>query len=145
MKISENGISLITKFEGFSAKPYICPANYLTIGYGHVILDDDLYMGAVLTKADALELLKKDCVRFEKAVLRLISVPLSQSQFDALVSFAFNLGAGALQRSALRMKLNRGEYFDASLEFLKWVRGGGKVLSGLVRRRKAERELFLRA
>ena len=79
----------------------------------------------------------------ERAVLRLISVPLTQGQFDALVSFTFNLGAGALQRSTLRRKVNREEHADVPAEFSKWVWAGGRKMNGLIKRRKAEAELYL--
>lgn len=141
---TERCIELIKRFEGFSPKPYLCPAGYWTIGYGHVITaqDKDNYRDPI-TEAEAEALLKKDVFKAEKAVLRLIKVPLTDGQFDALVDFVFNLGGGALQRSTLRAKLNRGEYLDAADEFLKWVWAGGRKLKGLVRRRIAERELFL--
>lgn len=143
MKASSNGINLIIKFEGFSPKVYICPAGYATIGYGHLIKDNEPYLAAELTKEEAQKLLGQDLSRFEKGIVTMTSAKLSQNQFDALCSFTFNLGLGAYQRSTLRMKINRGEYFDASLELLKWIRGGGRVLPGLVKRRHAERELFL--
>lgn len=88
-------------------------------------------------------LLKSDLARFERGVDRLITVPLRQNQFDALVSFSFNLGLGTLQRSTLRQKVNRGEFEDAAEEFMKFVKAGGKVFRGLVIRRTDERNLFL--
>jgi lysozyme len=139
--ITQNGLVLIKQFEGFKAEPYLCPAGYRTIGYGHVIKNPKDYPYS-LTQDEALELLSHDVIRAENAVLRLITVPLTNGQFDALVSFTFNLGAGALQRSTLRRKINRGEYADASPEFKKWVWGGGKKLKGLVRRRDAEVALY---
>jgi lysozyme len=87
---------------------------------------------------EALDLLRKDVAVAERAVLRLINVPLTQGQFDALVSFTFNLGSGALQRSTLRRKVNREEHDDVPAEFMKWVWAGGRKLKGLVKRRKAE-------
>ncbi|WP_333501004.1 lysozyme [Kluyvera genomosp. 2] len=137
--VTEVGLNLIKRFEGFSPKIYICPAGYLTIGYGHVVLAHEKDRFATgITPAEATELLRKDVGIAERAVLRLISVPLTDGQFDALVSFTFNLGAGALQRSTLRRKVNRGEHEGAPAELMKWVWSAGKRLPGLVRRRKAE-------
>ena len=141
MKTSLNGIELIKKFEGFSDKPYLCPAGHLTIGYGHVIPVNTSQLR--VTKLRAEEILRRDLARFESSILKLINVPLNQNQFDALVSFTYNLGAGALQRSSLRQKINRGEYQIAANEFLKWVYAGGKRLNGLVLRRSAESQLYL--
>lgn len=135
--ITQNGLALIKQFEGFSAEPYLCPAGYWTIGYGHVIHDPKDYPYSI-TNDEALELLSHDIMKAENAVLRLISVPLTNGQFDALVSFTFNLGSGALQRSTLRRKINRADHADAPAEFRKWVWAGGKKLNGLVRRRAAE-------
>jgi lysozyme len=103
--ITEDGLALIKRFEGFSAKPYICPAGHLTIGYGHVVRDGI----QSVTMEQAEELLAMDVGTAERSVLRLIAVPLADGQFNALVSFTFNLGGGALQRSTLRRKINRGD------------------------------------
>jgi len=92
--------------------------------------------------AQAIELLEKDVASAERAVLRFITVPLTDGQFDALVSFTFNLGAGALQRSTLRRKVNREEHDDVPAEFMKWVWAGGSKLKGLVKRRKAEVKIY---
>ena len=141
--VTEAGLDLIKRFEGFSPKIYICPAGYPTIGYGHVVLahEQDQFAGGV-TQAEATELLRKDVRIAERAVLRLISVPLTDGQFDALVSFTFNLGAGALQRSTLRLKVNRGEHDGVPAELMKWVWAAGKTLPGLVRRRRLESILY---
>ncbi len=141
MRTSATGINLIKHFEGFSATPYKCPANYLTIGYGHVIKPSESF--AELTKQQAEALLRADLQSFEGSVVRLITTPLRQNQFDALVSFAYNLGAGALQRSTLRQKVNRLEHHSAAAEFLRWVYAGGRRLNGLVVRRQAESVLYL--
>ena len=115
------------------------PAGYPTIGYGHVVLAHEQDQFATgITPAQATELLRQDVRIAERAVLRLISVPLTDGQFDALVSFTFNLGAGALQRSTLRLKANRGEHESVPAELMKWVWAAGKKLPGLVRRRQAE-------
>ena len=137
--VTEAGLDLIKRFEGFSPKIYICPAGYPTIGYGHVVLAHEReQFAAGITQAEATELLRKDVRIAERAVLRLISVPLTDGQFDALISFTFNLGAGALQRSTLRRKVNRGEHQAVPAELMKWVWAVGKKLPGLVRRRQAE-------
>lgn len=139
--ITLNGLALIMQFEGFMAEPYLCPGGYWTIGYGHVIQNPKDYPYS-LTRDEALELLAKDVIIAERAVLRLITVPLNTGQFDALVSFTFNLGAGVLQRSTLRRKINREDHADAPAEFRKWVWAGGSKLNGLVKRRKAEAEMY---
>lgn len=139
--ITERGIKLIKHFESFSPKPYLCPANIWTIGYGHTGLNITKDTPPI-TIAQAEELLRNDLLRFEQAVLRQITRPLTDGQFDALVSFTFNLGPGALQRSTLRMKCNRGDDEDIQDEFMKWVWAGGRKLPGLVRRRKAEAGLY---
>ncbi len=141
--VTEEGLNLIKRFEGFSPTIYICPAGYPTIGYGHVVLAHEReQFAAGLTPAEATELLRKDVRIAERAVLRLISVPLTDGQFDALVSFTFNLGAGALQRSTLRRKVNRGEHESVPAELMKWVWAAGKKVSGLIRRREIEGALY---
>jgi lysozyme len=142
--ISKDGLDLICRFEGFSPVIYICPAGYPTIGYGHLITEanKEQFLDGV-DEDEALELLRQDVTVAERAVLRLISVPLTQGQFDALVSFTFNLGSGALQRSTLRRKVNREEHDDVPAEFMKWVWAGGRKLRGLVKRRKAEVEFYI--
>jgi len=142
MRTGQEGIALIKKWEGFVPHKYICAAGYPTIGYGHVILPHETFPDRI-SMAEAEALLAKDLLQFERSVTRLITVPLTQGQFDALVSFTFNLGGGALQRSTLRQKLNRREYENASREFIKWVWAGGRKLNGLVKRREAEKDLFL--
>lgn len=138
--ITGEGLSLIKRFEGFSSTPYRCPAGYLTIGYGHVIRATENVRR--ISEADAYALLREDAGQAERAVLRLVSVPLTDGQFDALVSFTFNLGAGALQRSTLRRKVNGGEHSAAPHEFMKWVWAGGRKLPGLIKRRAAEAALY---
>ena len=139
--IADKGLNLIKAFESFRAKKYICAGGYPTVGYGHVIRPGETF--TTLSESEASDLLAKDVGVAERAVLRLIKVPLSYGQFDALVSFTFNLGSGALQRSTLRSKVNRGEYIEASGVFGKYIFAGGKKRKGLVRRREAERLLFL--
>ena len=137
--ITDAGLNLIKRFEGFSPTIYLCPAGYPTIGFGHVMLAHEKdQFAAGITPTQATELLRKDVRIAERAVLRLFSVPLTDGQFDALVSFSFNLGAGALQRSTLRRKVNRGEHESVPAELMKWVWAAGMRLAGLVRRRKME-------
>ena len=141
--ITQAGIDLIKQFEGFSPTVYICPAGYPTIGYGHVVKPDERQQFASgITPEQAEALLRQDVQSAERAVLRLITVPLTDGQFDALVSFTFNLGAGALQRSTLRRKVNRGDHAAMPAEFRKWVWAGGRKLEGLVRRRHSEAILY---
>ncbi len=139
MHISEKGLALIRQFEGLRLLAYKCAADVPSIGYGHT---RTAKMGQSITKERAEELLREDVSRFEAAVSRLVTVPLTQGQFDSLVAFAFNVGEGALERSTLLRLLNAGQYAEAALQFGRWVKGGGKELPGLVRRRAAERALF---
>jgi lysozyme len=121
--------------------PYLCPAGYPTVGYGHLIMDgEDFSKG--LSQLEAEQLLAFDLKSDEATVLRLIEVPLTQGQFDALVSFTYNLGGGALQRSTLRRKINRGEHGDVPEELMRWVWAGGRQLKGLIRRRQAEGVMY---
>ncbi len=138
------GFNLIKYFEGFKPIRYLCPAGIWTIGIGHAIRKGEKWDSptSVITEPEALALLDSDNDDAEWAVLRLIRIPLTDGMFDALVSFTFNLGSGALQRSTLRSMLNREEYLEASLEFDKWVWGGGRKLPGLIKRRHSERILF---
>lgn len=138
MKISPRGIQLIKDFEGLRLTAYKCPAGVWTIGYGHT---GNVKAGDKVTPNGADELLAQDLAMFQRGVNKAVTVPVTQGQYDALVSFAFNLGLGALQGSTLLRKLNAGE--DASGEFIKWVNAGGKRVEGLVRRREAERALFV--
>ena len=141
MKIGEKGLDLIKKFEGLKMSAYWCPGKVLTIGYGHT--GKDVFQGQRITVQQAEDLLKKDVERFEKAVNKLVTVELSQNQFDALVSFTYNLGEGSLQKSTLLKVLNLGEYSKAAGQFEHWCFSNGKELKGLVARRDAEEQLFL--
>ncbi len=137
--LTDDGLALIKRFEGFAPEIYICPGGWPTVGYGHVVRDherDQFVDGIDETTAEGL--LRRDVETAERAVLRLIRVPLEDGRFDALCSFAFNLGAGALQRSTLRRKVNREEHASVPAEFRRWVWAGGRKLKGLVRRREAE-------
>jgi len=145
MKTSAKGIALIKKAEGFAPIPYFCPAGKKTIGYGHVILPGEEFPSHI-TEEEATDLLIKDLAeRFEPAVEKLVTVDLTHGQFDALVSFVFNLGPGNLKMSTLLKKLNAGDCDGAANEFMKWTRAAGKVLPGLVKRRADEKELFMEA
>jgi lysozyme len=138
--INDEGLALIKAFESFSAVPYRCPAGVLTIGYGHT--GPNVAEGRSVTIQQAEELLVHDLQNSERAVLRLISRTLSDNQFAALVSFAFNAGSGSLQRSTLRMECNRYDDKAVPAQLLKWVYVGTRVMTGLKRRRRAEAELY---
>lgn len=146
MKASNACASLIKQFEGFRAKPYLCPAGIPTIGYGStrypngkaVTLTDK-----AITEPEAVALLMANLGEYEGAVNRYVTIQLSQNKFDALVDFAYNAGAQNLRTSTLLKKLNAGDMLGAAGEFSKWVYGGGVKLQGLVKRREAERKLFL--
>ncbi|MDB2414170.1 lysozyme [Rickettsiales bacterium] len=137
--ITQKGLNLIKRFEGFEPEIYLDAAGLPTIGYGHLLLPGEAEMFKNgISEAAGGALLIKDVLLAERAVCRLIKVPLTDGQFDALVSFTFNLGSGALQRSTLRWKVNREEHEAALAEFMKWVWAGGKKLKGLKKRREAE-------
>ena len=127
--ITQNGIALIKRFEGFSRTVYFCPAGYPTIGYGQVVKSQEDFSPGI-DEAQAEEVLRQDAVIAERAVLRLISVPLTDGQFDALVSFTYNLGGGALQRSTLRRKINREEHAEVPEQFMRWVLACRRKLTG---------------
>lgn len=139
--ITQAGLNLIKEFEGFSPVVYNCPAGHPTIGYGHLIKPYERF--ECISESKAEDLLREDVQIAEQAVQRLIDVPLIDGQFDALVSFTFNLGAGALAESTLRRKLNNGSYDEVPEQLMRWVYAGGKKLKGLIRRREAEVGLFL--
>ena len=170
MKLSKAGEELMHRFEGFKDRPYLCPAHIWTIGYGHVLYQEQIRLPMVRppgktqadipmirremplkledfrvwSKQEIDELFRADVADFERGVLRLVpGVAGRQGSFDALVSFAFNAGLGNLQRSTIRMRANRGDWEGAARGFRNFITGGGKVLPGLVRRREAEIALFL--
>ncbi|EPY7114102.1 lysozyme [Klebsiella variicola] len=142
MHISETGFNLIKHAEGLRLRAYQCSAGTWTIGYGHT---SGVQSGDRITSEKADELLLLDIVEAELSVERYVSVPLTQNQFDALVSFTFNLGTGNLRTSTLLKKLNARDYSGSAEEFLRWVNASGKEQSGLVRRRRVEKALFLQA
>jgi len=145
MKTSDHGIAIIKQFEGCKLKAYLCPAAKLTIGYGHTsdAGHPEVTEGMTITQDEAVRILANDLVKFEEAVDNIVTVELSQGQFDALVSFTYNCGIGALKKSTLLKKVNAEDWDACPAEFMKYTRGGGKVLPGLVRRRKAEVESFV--
>ena len=139
MKISRKGIELIKRFEGLRLKAYKCPAGVLTIGFGHTrgVLENK-----TITEKEAVKLLKEDLEIFEKAVKNFTKIPINQNEYDALVSFVYNIGQTAFKNSTLLKKLNNGDKIGAANQFLRWNKAGGKVLNGLVKRREAEKKLF---
>lgn len=167
VKLSKAGLDLMHKYEGFRNKPYLCPADIWTIGYGHVLYQEQIRLpviridnkpdvlirkkyplksedNRVWSKQEIDDLFKKDVATFERGVLRLVPGCVGrQGSFDALVSISYNFGLGNLQRSTIRMKANRGDWEGAAEAFMAWTKGGGKVLPGLVKRRLAEKTLFL--
>ncbi len=138
---TQTGITLIKYYEEFSPRLYLCPAGYPTIGYGHLVRDYEDFTQP-LSRAEAESLLIRDMAIAERAVLSCIHVPLSDCQFDALVSFTFNVGSGALQRSTLRQKVNRDEHDAVPQELLRWVWALGRKSPGLLKRRAAEARLY---
>lgn len=165
MKLSQAGADLMHRYEGCKNRPYLCPAHIWTVGYGHVLYQDQIRLPVVTDKPNVVvrkkyslkpednrvwskeeieKLFANDVASFERGVLRLVPGCVGrQGSFDALVSFAFNAGLGNLQRSTIRMKANRGDWEGAADAFMMWTKGGGRVLPGLVKRRQAEIALFL--
>jgi lysozyme len=159
MKVSKECIEMIKHHEGVRTKPYRCPALLWTVGVGHVIDPNHIRVpfeerkslaipsgwDRVLPMGEVNDILAKDLVTFERGVLRLCPTGLTQSRFDALVSFSFNVGLGNLQRSTIRQRHNRGDFEGTAEAFMDWTKAGGKVLPGLVKRRKDEAALYLEA
>lgn len=157
MNVSADAIKMIAHHEGLRFKPYRCPAQLWTIGVGHVLYPDQAKIpfdqrGAyplrpednrTFSKDEVDGILRSDLQRFERGVAQLIPVRLTQGQFDACVSFAFNVGLGTLQRSTFRQKVIRGEKDAAIASLLQYCKAGGKVLRGLENRRKDEAALFI--
>lgn len=139
---ADQGTALIRRFEGFSAKPYLCPAGMLTVGYGHVIREGEDFLKSGITRQEADLILEHDVDLTLVSVKRLVPILLTAGQMAALLSFTFNLGAGALQRSTLRRKILRGEHAEVPAEFRKWVWAGDRKLKGLQRRREAEALIY---
>ena len=139
MKISNTGIDLIKHFEGCETEAYLCPAGVPTIGYGHI---KGVQMGDVITEAQAHEMLVEELEEYESYINDFVTVSLNQNQFDAMVSWVYNLGSGNLRASTLLKVLNSGNYSDVPEQIMRWNKAGGKVLEGLTRRRQAEANLF---
>jgi len=139
MKISQEGIALIKKFEGCELKSYKCAADVWTIGYGHTKFVEE---HQEITQEEADSILLTDLEVYEDAVKKAVTVPLHQHQFDALVSWTFNLGGANLNASTMIKVLNKGEYEEVPAQIKRWNKAGGKVLQGLIRRREAEALLF---
>ncbi|NBR24706.1 MAG: lysozyme [Micrococcales bacterium] len=157
MKVSAKCLTLIKHHEGVRNKPYQCPASLWTVGVGHVMYPEQVNLAIPERKKMKLKpgdnrafsnvevdaILAADLARFERGVLRLCTRRPSQSQFDAMVCLSFNIGLGGFQRSSVRMRHNRGDVKGAAEEFMKWTKGGGKVLPGLVKRRRDEMLMYL--
>lgn len=141
MKISEQGIQLIKKFEGCRLSAYKDVVGVLTIGYGHT--GPDVTHGLKISQAMADTILVDDLKHVEACIMSCVSFNITQTQFDALCSFIFNVGASAFRHSHLLLKLNTRDIEGAANEFLRWDRAGGRIIPDLSRRRQAERSLFL--
>lgn len=148
MKLNSKGYDLIVKHEGLSLKPYLCPAKIPTIGYGNTYYPNGkrvTLLDEPITKEYALEIFKEIADRFAKAVSKLVVVPLNQNQFNALVSFAYNVGMANFQKSTLLKKVNKNkDDISIELEFNKWVYAKGVKLNGLVKRRKDESNIYFK-
>lgn len=154
------------RYEGYRNRPYLCPAHIWTVGYGHVLYQDQIQLPVVRKEgyagfirkeyplrqehnrswspSEIDQLFRADVAAFERGVLRLVpGCDGHQGRFDALVSFSYNAGLGNLQRSQIRMKANRGDIEGAADAFMQWTKAGGKELPGLVKRRADERRMFL--
>ena len=146
MKISSRGLELIKDFEGFSSTSYLDVVNIPTIGWGNTFYEDGrkVKLGDQISKTDALKLLEVIANRdFADKIFPSIKVKVSQSQFDAMVSLAYNIGTGAFLKSTLLKKVNAGDFAGAGEEFLRWNKAGGKEVLGLTKRREREKQLFL--
>lgn len=141
-QINQDGIDLIKEFEGLHLTPYLCPAKIWTIGFGHT---RTVRAGMQITEAQAVTLLDEDLNLFERSVSRLVTVPLSDNQFSALVCFAFNVGTGNFEFSTLLKLLNRGWYEQVPAQLMRWDHANGEVMGGLSRRRAAEGRLWSRS
>lgn len=140
MTPSKNCTDLVKEFEGCKLEAYKCPAGVNTIGYGHT---SGVQMGDVCTQGQADQWLDDELIKFGKQVEAVVTAPINQQMFDALVSFTYNLGIGNLKDSTLLKYLNQGLYKDAADQFPRWNKSKGQELPGLTRRRAAERALFL--
>ena len=144
MKMSRNGLDLLKDFEGLKLRAYLDPVGIWTVGYGHTSAAGPpaVTPGLVITQGEADEILKRDMAQYEDGVRKYVKAALTQGQFDALVDFAYNAGVGALDKSTLLKRVNAGKFDEVPAEFMKWTKGGGRELPGLVRRRRAETKLW---
>ena len=146
MRINKKGLDLIKKYEGFRSKPYLCPANVATIGYGATYYpygEDVTLSDAPITKEEGEKLLKVMMDKYEEGVERYVTSDINANQFSALVSFAYNCGLGSLKKSTLLRRVNSNPNNpDISKQFARWKHANGVVLKGLERRRKEEAELY---
>jgi len=140
MKTGNKGIELIKHFEGCELEAYKCPAGVWTIGYGHI---KGVKEGMTITESQAEEMLKSELNEYEGYINNLVTAELNQNQFDAMVSWVYNLGGGNLKASTLLKVLNSGDYDGVPAQMMRWNKAGGKVLEGLTRRRQAEADLFV--
>ena len=146
LHINEAGMDLIKHYEGWRSSVYLCSASRCTIGWGSTwdVNGDAITLDhADITKEQGEYLLLREVRHSEEAIKKIVKADLTENMFSSLCSFIYNVGSGNFQKSTMRMKLNRGFYEDAADEFPKWRRAGGRIVKGLVRRRKQERELFL--
>jgi hypothetical protein len=144
MSLGQNGLDLIKNFEGLRLEAYQDSIGIWSIGVGSIRINGQpVQQGMVITEDQANQLLTEELNHFVEIINQVVQVDLTQNQFDALVSFTYNLGDGNLRKSTLLRKLNAGDYQGAADEFPKWDRAGGQVIAGLLRRRNAERDLFL--
>ena len=140
MKISDRGIKLIQEFEGCKLTSYLDSVGVCTIGWGST--GSDIKPGMTITQEEADRRLRDHLAGVEERIEVLVTIPITQNQFDALCSFAYNLGVGALRTSTLLKLINLGDFGSAAKQFLRWDRAGGVSLAGLTRRRRAEMALF---
>lgn len=145
MRVNQKGLELIKEFEGFRAKAYKCPAGVWTVGYGHTSAAGAPKVGSLtrVTRAEAEEILRNDLQQYEDAVESAVRVELNSNQFSALVSFCYNVGAGAFRSSGVLKAVNKKQWNEVPRRLALWNKGGGRVLPGLVRRRAAEGALFV--
>lgn len=141
MNISDKGLDIIKEFEGLRLKEYIDSGGYLSIGYGHLLTGGERFEDGI-TKEKAEELLLEDVADAVFVVDGMVTVPLTQNQFDALVSFVYNIGGDQFERSTLLRLLNEGKYEEVPKQLMRWIKSNGKEVNGLKRRRKKEGELF---
>jgi len=139
MQISQEGLSLIKKYEGCELEAYLCPAKVWTIGYGHT---KGVEEGNKITKEEANYMLQEEMIEYEGYVNDMVDVELNQSQYDSLCAWVYNLGPTNFQSSTLLKVLNEGKYNEIPQQIKRWNKAGGEVLNGLIRRREAEALLF---